>query len=98
MRLKELREQRGLSQKQVSEVLGCSSVTYLRYENGTHDPSIETLINLADFFGVSIDYMVGRPEMNGADPNDAAILSLFHSADERAKNDATSLLKAHGKK
>ena len=39
MRIKELREQRGFTQKQVADALGCSPVTFLRYESGEREPS-----------------------------------------------------------
>ncbi len=95
MRIKELREQRGFTQKQVADVLGCSPVTFLRYESGEREPNISRLIQLSDFFGVTIDYLVGRD--NASDVIEMEMLSLFRAADERAKKDAMSLLSAHGK-
>lgn len=58
--LKELREKKGFTQKQLSEALYLSKTAVSQYENGTHTPSIETLIKLADIFDVSIDYLLGR--------------------------------------
>lgn len=95
MRIKELRELRGFTQKQVADVLGCSPVTFLRYESGEREPNISRLIQLSDFFGVTIDYLVGRD--NASDVTEMEMLSLFRAADERAKKDAMSLLSAHGK-
>ena len=40
-------------------MLNMNSVTYLRYEKGQREPSIDTLIEIASFYGVSIDYLVG---------------------------------------
>lgn len=58
--LKELREKKGFTQKQLAEALYLSKTTISQYENGTHTPSIETFIKLADIFDVSIDYLLGR--------------------------------------
>lgn len=59
-RLKELRKEKGLTQSQVGVHLGMSQQNYHRWEVGERSPSGETLINLADYFDVSIDYLVGR--------------------------------------
>lgn len=61
-RLKEIRKRLGLKQDDVAKYLNISAATYSRYENGIHEPDIETLIKLADFFNVSIDYLLGREE------------------------------------
>lgn len=58
--LKELRTLSGLTQQQVADRLGISRVNYTRYETGASNPDYETLIALADFFDVSLDYIFGR--------------------------------------
>ena len=63
MRLKELRAERGISQKDVSDALACSVTVYSRYETGAREPSIDVLIRLADFYGVTLDELVGRTPM-----------------------------------
>ena len=60
MRLKELRESKGLTQKQVADVIGYSVLSYARYEKGEREPDIATLKTLADYFDVSVDYIIGR--------------------------------------
>lgn len=60
MRLKDLREDKDLRQKDIADLLHISQVSYGRYELGASEPSIGTLILLADFYGVSLDYLVGR--------------------------------------
>lgn len=68
-RLKELRISRGLTQKQVYEAVGMSAIGYQRYEYGDREPAYQKLIALADYFDVSLDYLVGRsdfPHMIGA--------------------------------
>ncbi|MBE5748172.1 MAG: helix-turn-helix transcriptional regulator [Clostridiales bacterium] len=60
MRLKELREAKGLKQKEVAEIIGYSEVSYARYENEKREPDISTLCKLAEFFNVTVDYLIGR--------------------------------------
>lgn len=60
MRLKELRKSRRLGQKEVADALSCSVTVYSRYETGTREPPIEALIRLADFYGVTLDELVGH--------------------------------------
>ena len=59
-RLKNLRLERNLTQAEVSEMLGFTSQTVANYECGKREPRIAELILLADYFEVSIDYLVGR--------------------------------------
>lgn len=60
LRLKYLREKNDFSQKRVAESLGISNVQLSRYESGDRKPDPETLAQLADFYDVSIDYIIGR--------------------------------------
>lgn len=60
MRIKELREQNNLLQKDVAAHLSCSIPVYCRYEKGDRMPSMETLSKLADFYHVTVDYILGR--------------------------------------
>jgi transcriptional regulator with XRE-family HTH domain len=59
-RLTELREARGLSLSQVGDVVGISKVSIFRLEKGRNYPQANTLVALADYFDVSLDYLVGR--------------------------------------
>ena len=59
MKLRELREQKGVTQKEVATAVGCTSTVYSRYERGEREPDISTLCSLADFFNVSIDSIIG---------------------------------------
>ena len=66
-RLKELRTSRRLYQRELAEQLGISIRGYQCYETGEHEPGVKKLIALADYYNVSIDYLVGRtddPSMN----------------------------------
>ncbi len=61
-RLKALRKEQELMQDDLAKILGCTQrkVSYL--ERGVSEPDLQTLIKLADFFGVSIDYLCGRTD------------------------------------
>ncbi len=61
-RLKELRLNERLTQRDMAEKLGLSQPSYIRYENGSSEPSQENLVKIADIFDVSIDYLLGRKE------------------------------------
>lgn len=58
-RLKNLRIEAGLTQKQLGEKLSVTKVSISSYENGTRMASIETLIDIANLFNVDLDYLVG---------------------------------------
>ena len=58
-RLKELREERGLTQKELSEKLNLNSVTYLHYGKSQREPPLSVLADMAKFFDVSVDYLLG---------------------------------------
>lgn len=60
LRLKDLREEFGLSQQKVSEILYISQVTYSYYEIGKRGIPIEILSKLADYYHVSLDYLTYR--------------------------------------
>ena len=62
MRLKELREENGVTQKNVAEYLHVRQNTYSQYENGQRQLPIEVLIALAKFYSVSTDYILGLTE------------------------------------
>jgi len=58
-RLKELREERGLTQKELANLLNINAVTYLHYEKDQREPPLSLLADMAIFFGVSVDYILG---------------------------------------
>ncbi len=67
MRLKELRMKKGISQLKLAMDLGMNQNSISRYENQTREADYKTLIAFADYFNVSIDYLLERtenPKMN----------------------------------
>ena len=61
-RLRFLRNGRGLKQEELVELLGISIRSYRRYETGEREPTISIAWKIADFFGVSVDYLIGRTD------------------------------------
>ncbi len=64
MKLKELRNKQGITQNKLAEKLKISRSTIAMYETGASEPDMETLSKLASFFGVSVDYLIGRVDNN----------------------------------
>ena len=62
IRIKLLREECGLSQEQLGQIIGVKRYSIYTYEKGKSCPDMEGLIALADYFQVSIDYLVGRTD------------------------------------
>ena len=62
MRLKEIRKKRGISQLKLAMDLNTNQNTISRYETGEREPGINELIKIAEYFGVSIDYLVERTD------------------------------------
>ena len=59
-RIKDLREDSDISQKQLADVLGISQRAYSHYENGTRKIPLDILLSLADYYNCSTDYLLGR--------------------------------------
>ena len=97
-RLKELREEKGMTQVELSEALGMSRGAIGNYESGTREPRLEDFETIADYFNIEMDYLYGRtsqrPEFsleeqwimrcyNFADPDtQAAIKTLLRKFDQ----------------
>lgn len=67
MNLRKIRKEKGISQLKLALDLNTNQNTISRYETGEREPGINELIKLADYFDVSIDYLVGRtnnPKIN----------------------------------
>ena len=60
LRLAELRKSRGLTMKEVAQALKIPYTSYVNYEKGEREPSIDKLIFIADFYKISLDYLMGR--------------------------------------
>ena len=67
-RIRDLREDRDLYQKDIAALLNCSQVCYSNYEIGKRDIPTDVLIKLADFYDTSIDYMLERTDVKQSYP------------------------------
>ena len=59
-RIRELRQDRDLTQNQIAQMLNMSQTGYSKYETGENDIPTQVLIKLADFYKTSVDYILGR--------------------------------------
>lgn len=97
MNLKQLRTLKGVTQREVSQAVGCSEVVYSRYETGIREPSLDTLIKLANFFEVTTDLLLGH-DVEASELLSGYEVSLIRAsrrADQRAREDALALLISH---
>ena len=62
--LKTIRKQTNKTQEEIARLLNTSQTTYSKYEAGIHEPNLETLCKLADYYNVSLDYLIGRDFKN----------------------------------
>ena len=62
MRLREIRKLSGLTMKELGIRIGVSESAISQYETGKRQPDYETLLKIADYFGVSVDYLLGKDE------------------------------------
>ena len=77
-RLKELRDEQGLTQEEVANAIGVEAGAYSNYERETRTPDVQKLTALADFYRVTIDYLCGRTtQRTGGNPMDMYGARLF---------------------
>lgn len=85
LRLRELRKKNGLNQQKMALELNITQAGYSRYEVGKSEPDISMLIHLADYFGVSVDYLIGRTDypatLQPHTPQEEALLEKIRSLD-----------------
>lgn len=62
IRLKELRTEKNLSQRDIAEYLGITQQAYANYERNAREPDFGTISKIADLFDVSVDYLLGRTD------------------------------------
>lgn len=91
MRLRELREEKKRTQKEVADAIGGTQSNYAKWENGKIQPAADMIVKLADFFGVSADYLLGRTDDfgNAVSPalsdEENELLALYHKMDRVRK-------------
>lgn len=75
LRVRELRESKGIQQKELAVDLGVSQPTVSDWESGRKVPSAKSMAKLADYFGVSVDYLLGRENEKEPTPESESGLS-----------------------
>ena len=87
-RIKNMREDLDMTQKDLAKILNISQRTLSHYELGTRDIPTETLIALADFYHCSTDYLLGRTDIRSPYPyNDEEFYTLYGKVPKRAPVD-----------
>lgn len=61
-RLSDIRKKRGYTQQNMADYLNIALRSYQRYESGSHEPTLQVLVIIADYLDVSIDYLLGRDD------------------------------------
>ena len=94
LQLKKLRTSMNLTQADVAERLRISRGTYSRYETGEREMTYDTLIELAELFSVSVDYLIGRGECITTiiSDDEMPILYQFRALDDRGKRTVQMLI------
>ena len=64
-RLREQKKKKKVTQSNMADFLGIKMRSYQNYEGGSHRPDYEGLVALADYFGVTTDYLLGRSDVRG---------------------------------
>lgn len=77
-RLRQLRKEKGLKQHELAKFLDMSPTGYNKYETGAVEPGIQTLLKLAQFFNVSVDYLIGYTD----DRNNTEVFDMYKKLDE----------------
>lgn len=97
-RLKELRENKSINQIVLGRYLGFGATAISSYENGRNEPAIDTLIRIAKYFDVSIDYLIGVEEspkwMEQLLEEEVNLLNELHKLEITEKDLILSMVKA----
>lgn len=101
-RLKEIRESKGISQKDFAAIIGVPANTYNQWENGKRQPDPEIMIMIADYYDITLDYLMGREspakenpseQIEGIDETNIEILNVWSSLSLEQKEKALSYLR-----
>ena len=90
-KIKELREEKGLLQAKLAEMMGISQATLSNWERGVHNPDQENIAKLAETFGCSIDYLLGYSSVRFAVTEEGlAMEQAYYRIAQEAKNKGIS--------
>lgn len=100
-RIAELRKEKHLNQVGLAMKLNVSQKMISAYENGTHQPSVDTLIQMSNIFNVSVDYIIGKTNVkapadillkDGLTSDEIELLNLFKDMDKDKQKKAIGIL------
>lgn len=94
LRIRALREDKDLTQKNLANYLGCTQQTYSRYETGELEPSLPVLIKLGVFYDASVDYIIGLTDDRLQNWSDVALEQNNVRELEKKRNEELSVPKA----
>lgn len=104
IRLLDLRKEKNMSQRQMAKFFNVTQGTYNNWEQGNTQPSIEQLIELARFFSVSVDYLIGNSDDEGyikiqevLSKDDVATLHIVNALPEESKQLLMDFIASLGK-
>lgn len=96
-RLRQLRKATGANQAEIAELLSISREAYSMYETHRRQPNNEMLRILADHYGVSVDYMLGRTDVPEVamylEEDEKFLLDTFRNVDSRARDTIMTLMR-----
>ena len=84
-RIRNLREDKDISQTIIANYLNVNQKTYSRYETGEAEPAINTVRTLASYFNVSLDWLAGNSEIKDPHINSNNLLNLYNSLSNNQK-------------
>jgi len=84
-RLKQLRKESNKTQEEVAKEIKITRATLSRYETGEFEPPITTVMDLANFFNVSLDWLAGNSEIKDPNINSNRLLELYNSLSSEHK-------------
>lgn len=82
LRIKELREEKNISQLELAKKLNLTQQSISLYEKGDREPSIDVLKSIANFFNVSLDYLLGKSDIRNYDEDEKEFRFAYHKETE----------------
>jgi transcriptional regulator with XRE-family HTH domain len=82
-RLKQLREENNLLQREIAEKLNMPRSTYVNYENGSREPDVETIKKIANYYNCTIDYLLGMTEIRNSDEKQEFTFAMEYMKNNR---------------
>lgn len=100
--LKKLRLEKGTTQKALASVLGVSQQSVNKYENHNVEPDLTIIMKMADYFGTSVDHLIGHtdeetdlPALHTVDENEVALLRSYRMLSEKQKGLILSIVESY---